>query len=309
MPKRKGTPEPTEKERAEASMRTEEAQDTLRSPNGEEQEETVEQALTDFPLEIDTPAAVSSHLKILIYADPGVGKTYFLGTADSDKRLTPALLVDTEGGTLTIRGKKNIDVVRVRSYEDIVKLINHLRMPNHSKCSHRKWKSIMIDSLTELQKQIMQEILRAGFVKNPSKDPDIAEMRDWGKNAERVRKVVRAFRDLEGYHIIFTLLQRDIKDDNSGIVTIKPSLPGQLADDIAGFIDIVGFLQIVRKEESTGEGDKKTKKVSVHRRMVVQPITRAIAKDRSDVLGEVIDEPTLPKMLDAIAKEVSDGSS
>ncbi|KKM82658.1 hypothetical protein LCGC14_1317240 [marine sediment metagenome] len=312
MPRRKTTPEPTEKEQVEASVRTEEAQETLRSPNGEEQaeaEETVEQAITDFPLELQTPAAISSHLKILVYADPGVGKTYFLGTADSDKRLTPALLVDTEGGTLTIRGKKNIDVVRVRSYDDIVKLIGHLRMPDHSKCSHRKWKSIMIDSLTELQKQIMQEILRAGFVKNPSKDPDVAEMRDWGKNAERVRKVVRAFRDLEGYHIIFTLLQREIKDDNSGIVTIKPSLPGQLADDIAGFIDIVGFLQIVREEESKGEDDKKTKKVTVYRRMVVQPITRAIAKDRSDVLGEVINDPTLPKMLDAIAKEVQDNGS
>lgn len=297
------TAEPTEAERAEVSMSTEGAQDTLPKPGG-----TVEQALEDFPLELHTPSAISEHLKILVYADPGVGKTYFLGTADDDPRLTPALLVDTEGGTLTIRGKKNIDVVRVRSYEDIVKLINHLRMPDHSKCSHRQWKCIMIDSLTELQKQIMQEILRMEYVKKPSRDPDIPEMRDWGKNAERVRKVVRAFRDLQGYHIIFTLLQREIKDDNTGITVVKPGLPGQLADDIAGFIDIVGYLQIVRKEETKKEGDKAVKKVSVSRQMIVQPISRAIAKDRSDVLGDVIIDPTLPKMLDAIL-EATNGSS
>ena len=299
----KVTVAPTEQEQAEASMRTEGAEDTL-----PRQEETVEQAIEDFPLELQTPAAISEHLKILVYADPGVGKTYFLGTADDDPRLTPALLVDTEGGTLTIRGKKNIDVVRVRSYEDITKLIKHLRMPDHSKCSHRQWKCIMIDSLTELQKQIMQEILRMEYVKKPSRDPDIPEMRDWGKNAERVRKVVRAFRDLQGYHIIFTLLQREIKDENTGITVVKPGLPGQLADDIAGFIDVVGFLQIVRKEETKKEGDKTVKKVIVSRQMVVQPVTRAIAKDRSNVLGDIIENPTLPKMLDAIMEATNEHS-
>ena len=299
----KVTVAPTEQEQAEASMRTEGAEDTL-----PRQEETVEQAIEDFPLELQTPAAISEHLKILVYADPGVGKTYFLGTADDDPRLTPALLVDTEGGTLTIRGKKNIDVVRVRSYEDITKLIKHLRMPDHSKCSHHQWKCIMIDSLTELQKQIMQEILRMEYVKKPSRDPDIPEMRDWGKNAERVRKVVRAFRDLQGYHIIFTLLQREIKDENTGITVVKPGLPGQLADDIAGFIDVVGFLQIVRKEETKKEGDKTVKKVIVSRQMVVQPVTRAIAKDRSNVLGDIIENPTLPKMLDAIMEATNEHS-
>ncbi|KKL67218.1 hypothetical protein LCGC14_2137160, partial [marine sediment metagenome] len=250
----------------------------------DEEEPTVEEAIGKFPLEIQTLDKMSDFIKIAIYADPGVGKTYFLGTADTDKRLTPALLVDTEGGTLTIRNKKNIDVVRVRSYDDIVKLIQHLRQPDHSKCSHRKWKTIMIDSLSELQKQIMQEIVRTEYNKNPSgRDPDVPTMRDWGKNAERVRKVVRAFRDLTGYHIIFTLLQREIKDESSGVTRIKPALPGMLADEIAGFIDIVGYLQIIRKTEEKGDDkEKSTKdkdKPTITRQLIVQPITRAIAKD------------------------------
>ena len=275
-----------------------------------EQQET-EDKVQEFPFEIFTPQTIGGQIKLLIYADPGVGKTFFLGTADGDPRLTPALLVDTEGGTMTIRDKKGIDVIRVRSYDDIVKLIQHLRMPDHSKCKHRKWKAIFIDSLSELQKQIMAEIVKTAYAQNPGRhDPDIPEMRDWGKNAERVRKVVRAFRDLEGYHIIFTTLMKETKNDSTGEVTIRPGLPGQLAGDIPGFIDIVGFLQIVRKEEhsgETGEEDeekpKQKKKTVIVRRMIVQPITRAVTKDRSDNLGVALEDPTLPRMLDLILGE------
>lgn len=277
----------------------------------QEAEAAKDKDVPEFPFEIFTPQTISGQIKLLIYADPGVGKTYFLGTASGDPRLTPALLVDTEGGTMTIRDKVDIDVIRVRSYDDIVKLIQHLRIKDHSKCKHRKWKAIFIDSLSELQKQIMAEIVKTAYTANPGRhDPDIPEMRDWGKNAERVRKIVRAFRDLEGYHIIFTALMKETKNDSTGEVTIRPGLPGQLAADIPGFIDIVGFLQIVRQTEDSGESGeedvdkpKQKKKVVIVRRMIVQPVTRAVTKDRSANLGVALEDPTLPRMLDLILGE------
>ena len=274
-------------------------------PNGRKEE--VKKAIADFPFEIYTPNKMSEWLKILIYAAPGAGKTYLLGTAEGDERLTPALLVDTEGGTLTIRGTKDIDVVRIRNYSDMVTLIQHLREPDHSKCSHRKWKSVMVDSLTELQKQIMGEIVRTEYQNNPSgRDPDVPTMRDWGKNAERVRKVIRALRDMPGYHLFITCLEKENKDDNTGTTITLPSLPGQLAHEIAGFIDIVGYLRVMREETQRGEGQKQ---IRTYRRLIVQPITKAIAKDRSDLLGEWVDDPTLPKLLDvALAEMNKDGS-
>lgn len=246
---------------------------------------------------------MSEYLKFLVYAQPGAGKTFLMGTADGDPRLTPALLIDTEGGSLTIRGTKDIDVVRVHDYGEMVKLIHHLQIPDHSKCKHRIWKSLMLDSFTEYQKSIMQEIVRKSYAEKPeTRDPDVPAMHDWNKNAERCRKTIRALRDIPSVHLFVTCLEKENKNENTGIVKILPSLPGQLANEIAGFLDIVGYLRVVKVEEKGADGKKKAE--VIRRELVVQPITNAVAKDRSDLLGDIVISPTLPDMLDTALAEI-----
>jgi hypothetical protein len=253
---------------------------------------TVQDSTEGFPLELMRPGYTEDALRLLIHGDPGQGKTFLCGTAADDPRTHPVLFVDTEGGTLTIR-EKDVQVVRVTSYRDIVRLVTYLRKGNH------KYKSIVIDSLTEMQKLIMADILRENQISGSrSHDPDMPEQRDWGKNAERVRKVVRAFRDLPKVHVIFTCLSQEVKDEQTGHVTIKPSLPGKLRDEVPGFIDVVGWLHTAKVTEQAG--DKKTQRLV--RQIMFQPEGRIIAKDRSAALGTIMVDPTIPKILSLILK-------
>ncbi len=248
-----------------------------------------------FPFELRDPSASLNALKFLVHAPPGIGKTYLCGTAADEESMTPVLYIDTEGGTLTIRDK-NVHIVKVTGYADMVKLVKWVRdNPGH-------FKTIVFDSLTEFQKVVMQEIIRGEVAASSRpRDPEVPEQRDWQKSHERIRKVVRALRDIPDTHIVFTCLTREIKDDITNTVTFKPSLPGQLADEIAGFIDIVGYLHMQRDQEVV-DGKKET---ILTRRIQFQPVSkqRVIVKDRSANLGTYIDNPTLPKMMKAIRGE------
>ncbi len=269
----------------------------IEMPSEEEEEEEEEnESPTDLPFPLVNPDAAEKALKLLIHSDPGIGKTFLAGTAADDPDLVPVLFIDTEGGSLTIRNKMKkgvLDVVRVTSYADMVKLITWLRRGTHP------YKTLIIDSLTEMQKIIMADIMRQGAIKD-GKDPDIPEMRDWGKNSERVRKIVRAFRDLPNVHVVFTTLSVDIKDDRTGLVTTKPALPGQLRNEVPGYIDVVGWLHVVVSEEKTD--DKKRNKI-LTRQIMFQPARNVLVKDRSAALGTIMENPTLG----AIVKKIQEG--
>ena len=234
-------------------------------------------------LPIVKPSTAMQHLKILVYGYPGVGKTVFAATANDDKRTSPALLIDLEGGTLSI-ADKNIDVVRVTEFKQLSEVYQYLRNGSH-------YKTVIIDSLTEVQKLNMYEILQQAVAANPARDPDIPRIDEWGKSVEQMRRLVRYFRDLP-MHVIITALAQEVRDERDGNITVKPALPGRLSDEVSGFLDIVGYLGVL--EKAVGEEHR------VIRQMLTRPMGKFIAKDRSGKLDQFIEEPTVAKLLDRI---------
>jgi hypothetical protein len=67
-----------------------------------------------------------------------------------------------------------------------------------------------------------------------------------------------------------------------------PGFSGKLASEVPGFCDIVGYYY---NDNSTGE---------VVRRLQFQGTRRVQAKDRTDSLGEFIDDPSIPLMWNMI---------
>lgn len=216
-------------------------------------------------------------LNILIYGEPGVGKTYFCGTAEDHKDTNPTLLLDVEGGTVTLRRRPGVDVIPVRSMQEVVEIHKKLHE------SPGQYKTVIIDSLSELQKLdmalIMKEVVRA----HPDRDPDVPSQREWGKNIEHVRKIVRGFRDLP-CNTIMTALAHSEKDDSSSI-TYFPNLPGKLRIEVPGFLDIVGYYYVTLENQE------------IVRRLQFAKSRRVVAaKDRTGTLGEKLDNPTIPMM-------------
>lgn len=210
-----------------------------------------------------------------MYGDPGVGKTYLAGTAQDHEDTRPVLIIDVEGGTVTLRHRTDIDVVSVRAITQIKEIYDQLTKEQY-------YKTVVIDSLTELQKLDMRDIMRELVSRKPERDPDVPDQREWGKSGEHIRSIVRAFRDLP-CNTIMTALAATVQAD-SGAITYHPDLPGKLRAHIPGFMDIVGYMYVVQDGEV------------IQRRLQVTP-TRAIrAKDRTGNLGGVVENPSIPML-------------
>ena len=233
-------------------------------------------------LGVMTPAESIEHLSLLIYGEPGAGKTFLAGTAQDHPDTSPVIIFDIEGGVTTLRRRQDIDVIQIRSIKELEVKLNELA---NDTSGH--YKTVVIDSLTELQKLDMHDIMQEQYQKKPdTTDKDVPSQREWGKSGEHVRKIVRFTRDLP-MNSIFTALSMVDKDEG-GVVTYYPDLPGKLRIHIPGFVSIVGFLTA---NEEKGE---------ILRRLQVAKTRRVIAKDRTDSLGQLIESPTIPLMWEKI---------
>jgi len=219
------------------------------------------------------------HLKILIHGHPGVGKTVLASTAKD------ALLLDVEGGTLSILDKiekKQITVEKINEFEDLEKIYTELKSGKY-----KDKKTIILDSLTEIQKKLMDKIVKDHPEIKRAYGDGLA-LSDWGYNIERMRRFVRTYRDLP-MDVIFICLSQIVKDENTGATTLMPSLSGKLASDICGYVDIVGYLYA-----------KENKEEEVERHLLFQPISKFFAKDRSGKLGISMENPSIIKIREKI---------
>jgi hypothetical protein len=125
--------------------------------------------------------------------------------------------------------------------------------------------------------------------KNPDKfDIDVPSQREWGKSLEHTRAIVRAFRDLP-CNTILTALAAD-KSEDGKVIEIFPSLPGKARNEIPGFMDIVGYYYAQQQGPTTV------------RRLQLAKTRKVSAKDRTGMLGEMMEEPTIPAIFDAVHK-------
>lgn len=229
-------------------------------------------------LEVTTVAERMAFINMIVYGDPGAGKTVLAGSADAVPEMRPVLFIDVEGGTFSIRERfPDVHVVRVQSWSDMQKVYDQLY------AKKTEYQTVVLDSLTEIQKFSMYTIMDAVYKRDSERDPDVPSMREWGKNIEQIRKLVRAFRDLE-MHTIFTALAKTDKDAKTGASRTKPSLSGKLADEVAAFVDIVGFQYTKVKDDR------------LVRYLLTAQHERFVAKDRSDNLPATIEEPTMGKL-------------
>jgi hypothetical protein len=224
-------------------------------------------------------------VNMLVYGQSGIGKTQLCGSSDAVPEMRRVLLVDVEGGTLTLRDTyPDVETIRVKSWTDMQKVYDELYTGRH------EFSTIVIDSLTEVQKMSMDNVMRKLVEEHEERDADVPGLREWNINLEQTRKFVRAFRDLP-VNTIFTALEKTEKNNRTGNIRRKPSLSGKLADEVAGFLDIVVYYFA---KEVEGE----------NRRVLLCGQTEdTVAKDRSNNLDLSILEPTMSIIWQKLHKE------
>lgn len=238
-------------------------------------------------LGVDDDAEEVDWLKILIYAEAGVGKTYLLGTIeDVPDEFLPAILLDVERGKMTIRNRKKIDKVKVRSMAKMDQVHNELRkagLPFY-------YRTIMVDNCTELEKIEMREIMELAWSKNPATvDKNVPSPREYGISNTKMSKYLRAYKDLE-CHLICTAWSREIKDKEGKVVGWEPDLgSAQIRKHGPGYFDIVGYMTASKPQGQP-----------VERSIQFVKTDKVAAKDRSQALPERMVDPTIPKIWELI---------
>lgn len=175
--------------------------------------------------------SVKATLSVLIYGQPGIGKTT-LGVSAPD-----AVLFDYDGGVQRINGAHQVPTLQPTSWEDTNEALKEiaLEMP--------EVKTIVIDTVGK-----MLDFMSAYIIKN---DPKMA-MRDGSLSLKGygVRKTmfVTFIKQLAmmGKNVVFIAHERE---ERRGEETFKrPEIGGSSANDLIKELDLVGYMYAIGKE-------------------------------------------------------------
>lgn len=167
-------------------------------------------------------------LKILVHGQAGSGKTVFSATAGK-----PTIIINAEAGLLSIKGAPSfIKTVRVTNIDQLQEVYDFLADSEEPVCD---W--VCLDSISDIAEVVLSE------EKETSTDPRQA----YGELADRMFKLLRMFRDLEGYNVLMTAKQVRVEDQDTNRTMYYPMLPGkQLTFGISYLFDEVFALRLDR---------------------------------------------------------------
>jgi hypothetical protein len=209
-------------------------------------------------------------LKILVIGESGAGKTSLALTIEE-----PILIISAESGLLPLRGK-SIDVIDLAIDDEGHTVVKEKRMDRLAEAyryvvspeARNKYKWIFIDSLTEISQNLVEKLQ----VEFPERKDSFVM---YGENAKKIRALIKSFRDLPWYNVVFTALSVIEKDENNHRY-VGVSMVGAMADKVPAYFDEVFYLHVEKDEESG-----KTKRM-----FITEKSDRITAKDRSGTLNK-----------------------
>jgi hypothetical protein len=228
------------------------------------------------------------YVNLLVYGDPGVGKTTLAATAQDSPAMSPVLIASAESGNLSIAGRGDIDEVPISSMLELEELAWAVA---HADKSVRQYKTIVLDSGTELAAMSLQEAVdrdrtRKGVTS--TRTADMYEIQNYGESNNQMKRLTRMFRDLP-VHVIMTALPKRTYPRNVKVnadtepVSVSVEFSPKLATAILGFMDFCHYMY-----KSDDES----------RHLLTQERGIYFAKSRgarfSEAIGAVIDNPTMP---------------
>lgn len=243
-----------------------------------------------MPPVIATPETEGSHIKVLIYGNPGIGKTVFAATAQDHPALADVLFLNIEGGLISVAGRRDIAYETIQSVQQLEEIFWCLAGNDPQ---YEPYRTIVIDSATELQSLQLDHLVRDAAKKDTKRDIDAVQLQDYGKSTKSLRRIFRNFRDLDR-HVIWTGLPKtkykNKKDEETGEpAEVRPSVTDKLGTSLMGFVDYVWYYFMDKDDEGNDV-----------RRILTSDFGAYKAKTRgmqfSQALGQVYDNPTMPDL-------------
>jgi hypothetical protein len=207
----------------------------------------------------------------LIIGEAGIGKTSLIRTIPDNERVC---CLSAESGLLAVRdlvASKKIEGFEIGSFADMREAYEMLASDQQMK---NRYKWVFIDSLTEISSRCV-EAMKAKY-------PNKADSFNlWGEYNDLMTILIKGFRDLQHYSVVFTCISVVEKDEINRRF-YAPAVAGtQLQGRLTSFFDECLYMVTQKTEDGTE-----------YRAFVTQPWERYPGKDRSGKL-ELIEKPDL----------------
>jgi nucleoside-triphosphatase THEP1 len=182
-----------------------------------------------------------NRLKLLIYGESGVGKTSLLRTfGEKDSVCT----INAESGLMAVRdlvAEGKVNGVIIQDYKDFTECLEEFQ---YNEALKKRYNWIFIDSLTEIATKCFQNS-RNEFKSN--------KFGIWDDYNFKMETLIKSFRDLEHYNVLFTCLDTLITNENQE-VNLLPDLPGRaLKKKVLSFFDMAFYMGIERDDPNWPE--------------------------------------------------------
>lgn len=223
-----------------------------------------------------TPSKINRGIAIIIYSDPGVGKTTLSATLPQDE----TLIINTEAGLGPLLGTGHVVwnlLAAIKDYE-IEKTIDELYL--HLRTQKHPFKYVVLDNISELNEQLVLNLTRR-------RGKDVPELKEFGDAAFKMRQWIHDFRDLvyQDINVVFNAWEAPLEiRNNEGVIITRtfPMCGKKVSPQICGIVDVVMHLEV---HEKTGK-----------RWLRIGPSDQYITKTQFkglDSVGEVADLPAI----------------
>lgn len=221
----------------------------------------------------------SQYHRLLIYGEPGTGKTVLLGTAPN------SLMLEADRGDVSaaVRGSAAMKWP-VSDWENIYDAFYYLR--DGGGCKEFQW--VTFDTVTMFQDRGLDAIMEDLVAKKPHRQMWAPDKGEYGQNMNRLLRFIRELVDLPIHVAVTAHIMQDT--DHEGEYRFMPAVQGKnMSAKLCSHFSLIGHMsmQVVENQEVPVFSTRKDGKY--------------YSKDRYGVIGRMKD-PTVPKIVSRIEK-------